>query len=137
MAAMNPTRRILSLSALAFATACSGVPTKTFEFDAIDAGETARPCLIVVNDDWVAAAEKNHFVNVDGDNTLALEIPFVSSEVEVTVAPVLVESGKVTRVPKSRKEARDYTGFTDDTRRLRFTDTRRQLFILMRKSAGS
>jgi hypothetical protein len=134
---MNPTRRFLSLMVLAFAAACSSVPTKTFEFDVIDAGETPRPCLIVVNDDWVTAAEKSYYVNVGGDDTLMLEVPFPTSEVEVTVAPVLVESGKVTRVPKSRKEARDYTGFTDDTRRLRLTDPRRQLFILMRKSAGS
>jgi len=134
---MTSLRRFLSLSVLAFAAACGSVPTKTFEFDAIDAGETARPCLVVVNDDWATAAEKNYYVNVGGDDTLNLEISFPVSEVEVTIAPVLVESGKVTRVPKSRKEAREYTGFTDDTRRLRLTDPRRQLFILVRKSAGS
>jgi hypothetical protein len=134
---MTPFRRTLSLSLLAATAACGSIPTKTFEFDAIDAGEVPRPCLIVVNDDWATAAEKNHYVNVDGDDALQLEIAFPVSEVEVTIAPVLVESGKVTRVPKSRKEARDYTGFTDDTRRLRLTDPRRQLFILTRRSAGS
>lgn len=134
---MPSPRRLFPLSALALAAACSSVPTRAFEFDAIDAGETPRPCLIVVNDDWVAAAEKNQFVNVGADDTLVLQIAFPTSEVEVTVAPVLVESGKVTRVPKSRKEARDYSGFSDDTRRLRVTDPRKQLFILVRKSAGT
>ncbi len=134
---MSPTRRLLSLSLLGATAACGSIPTKSFEFDAIDAGESPRPCLIVVNDDWVTAAEKNHFVNVDDDNALVIEMPFPTAEVEVTLAPVLVESGKVTRVPKSRKEARDYSGFADDTRRLRLTDPRRQLFIVQRKSGGS
>jgi hypothetical protein len=63
--------------------------------------------------------------------------PFPTAEVEVTVAPVRVESGKVTRVPKSRKEARDYSNFMDDVRRLRLTDPRVHLFILVRKTGGS
>ena len=53
------------------------------------------------------------------------------------MAPVRVESGKVTRVPKSRKEARDYSNFMDDVRRLRLTDPRVHMFILVRKSGGS
>jgi hypothetical protein len=57
--------------------------------------------------------------------------------VEVTIAPVIVENGKVTRVPKSRKEARDYSGFMDETRRLRIGDPTLQLFILPRKSGSS
>jgi hypothetical protein len=118
-------------------TACAGIPTKTFEFDALDTAEQPRPCLIVVNDDWVGAAEKNQFVNVDGDDVRRLEITFPSSEIEVTIAPVMVESGKVTRVPKTRKEARDYSGFMDDTRRLKTSDPTRQLFILARKSGSS
>jgi hypothetical protein len=134
---MKTLRRALSVSLLGLTTACGSIPTKSFEFLAIDASEQPRPCLIVVNDDWVAAAEKNQFVNVEGGNSLVLDIPFPSAEVEVTVAPVLVESGKVARVPKSRKEARDYSGFMDDVRRLRVTDPRRQLFILVRKSGSS
>lgn len=134
---MSPTRRVLSLSLLGVTAACGSIPKKSFEFLAIDAGEQPRPCMIVVNDDWVTAAEKNQFVNVDGAGSLVLEIPFPTAEVEVTVAPVLVESGKVTRKPTSRKEARDYSGFMDDVRRLRATDPRKQLFILMRKSGGS
>ncbi|MBL8755964.1 MAG: hypothetical protein JNK15_21895 [Planctomycetes bacterium] len=134
---MRPIRRLLCLSTLCAMTACGSIPTKAFEFDAIDTAEQPRPCLVVVNDDWVGAAEKNQFVNVDGDDALRLEIPFTAAEIEVTIAPVLVESGKVTRVPKTRKEARDYSGFMDDTRRLRLLDPMRQLFILARKSGSS
>lgn len=129
--------RALSLSLLGLTAACGSIPTKSFEFLAIDATEQPRPCLVVVNDDWATAAEKNQFVNVEGANSLVLDITFASAEVEVTIAPVLVESGKVARVPKSRKEARDYSGFMDDVRRLRPTDARRQLFILTRKSGSS
>ncbi len=134
---MSLLRRAVCLSALCAMTACAGIPTKSFEFDALDAAEQPRPCLIVVNDDWVTAAEKNQFVNVDSDDLLRLEIPFPSAEIEITMAPVMVESGKVTRVPKTRKEARDYSGFMDDTRRLKLTDPKRQLFILARKSGSS
>jgi hypothetical protein len=128
---------LLSLPALLTLCACGSVPTQRFEFDAIDTGETPRPCLVVVDDDWVGAAEKNQFVNVAADDTLALELQFNSAEVEITVAPVLVEAGKVSRVPKSRKEARDYSGFMDETRRLMLRDPKRQLFILPRKSGNS
>ncbi len=130
-------RRVLSLSVLFAMTACGGIPTKTFEFDAIDTGENPRPCLVVVNDDWVAAAEKNQYVNVERDDALQLVLSFPSSEVEVTVAPVIVENGKVARVPKTRKEARDYSLFVDESRRLLITDPRRQLFILPRTRGGS
>lgn len=134
---MKPIRLVLSVSMLLAATACGGIPTKAFEFDAIDVDERPRPCLVVVNDDWVAAAEKSQYVNVTDDDSLQLVLPFSSSEVEVIMAPVMVESGKVTRVPKSRKEARDYSGYMDESRRLIMTDTKRQLFILPRKSGSS
>lgn len=129
--------RLLSWPLLALLTACGGIPTQKFEFDAIDASENPRPCLVVVNDDWVGAAEKNQFVNVAGDDSLTLELVFQSAEVEVTMAPVLVEGGAVARVPKSRKEARDYTGFMDETRRLMLRDPKRQLFILPRRTGSS
>jgi hypothetical protein len=132
-----PPRRLLPLSLLALTAACGSIPTKTFEFAALDTAENPRPCLVVVNDDWVAAAERKQFVNVEDSGTLPLEIAFPLAEVEVTVAPVLVESGKVSRVPRSRQEARDYSGFVDEQRRLRPTDPRRQLFILRRKSGSS
>jgi hypothetical protein len=134
---MSPTRRLLSLPLLAAFAACGSIPTKQFEFRAIDTGDQPRPCMIVVDDDWAGAAEKSQFVNLDGNAPLVLTIPFAQAEVEVTVAPVLVESGKVARVPKSRKEATDYSGFKDDVRRLRVTDPRVHLFILVRKSSSS
>jgi hypothetical protein len=128
---------LLSLSTLLLLCSCGSIPSQRFEFDVVDTGETPRPCLIVVNDDWVGAAEKNQFVNVETDDTLSIDVQFASAEVEITVAPVLVEGGKVARAPKSRKEARDYSGFMDETRRLMLRDPRRQLFILPRKSANS
>src|SRR5262245_3737044 len=134
---MKPIRLALSVSMLLAATACGGIPTRTFEFDAIDAEERPRPCLVVVNDDWVAAAEKSQYGNVPEDDAPPLVLTFPSSEVEFIMAPVMVESGKVTRVPKSRKEARDYSGYMDESRRLILTDTKRQFFILPRKSGSS
>jgi hypothetical protein len=134
---MSPTRRLLSLSLLAACAACGSIPKKQFEFRAIDTGDQPRPCMIVVDDDWAGAAEKSQFVNLDGSAPLTLTLPFTSAEVEITVAPVLVESGKVARVPKSRKEARDYSGYMDDVRRLRLRDAPVVLFILVRKSTSS
>lgn len=128
--------RLLSLSLLFATAACGSIPTQAFTFKALDAGENPRPCMVVVNDDWPAAAEKSQFVNVENDE-LTLTLPFPSSEVEVTIAPVIVENGKVTRVPKSRKEARDYSGFMDETRRLMLGDPKLQLFILPRKGGSS
>ena len=116
---------------------CGSIPTQRFEFDVIDTGERPRPCLIVVNDDWIGAADKNQYVNVDTDDTLTIEVPFASAEVEITIAPVLVEGGKVARAPRSRKEARDYSGFVEEPRKLRLRDPERQLFILPRKSSNS
>lgn len=112
--------------------ACGSIPAREFEFDAIDVGEKPLTCLVVVNDDWVGAAEKKQFVNLDGHSPLVMKIEFPSSEVEVTMAPVGTEGGKVTRVPKSRSEARDYSGFQDESRRLRLGFPRRMLFILPR-----
>ncbi len=114
------------------AAACGSIPTREFEFDAIDVGERPLTCLVVVNDDWVGAAEKNQFVNVDGHNPLVMKVEFPSSEVEVTMAPVGTDSGKVTRVPKSRSEARSYSGFVDESRRLKMGFPRKMLFILPR-----
>lgn len=128
--------RLLSLALLPAFAACGAIPTKQFTFRAIDAGENPRPCMVVVDDDWPAAAEKEQFVHVTGDE-LKLTLPFRSSEIEITVAPVMVENGKVTRVPKSRKEAVDYSGFKEETRRLRITDPALQLFILARKGGSS
>jgi hypothetical protein len=53
------------------------------------------------------------------------------------MAPLTVENGKVVRMPKSRKDARDYSGFVEELRKLRLRDPERQLFVLPRKSANS
>jgi len=134
---MSTFRRILSLSLLAGLCACGSIPTRQFEFRALDTADAPHPCMIVVNDDWETAAQKEQFVNLDGNRPLRLSIPFSSAEIEVTMAPVRVENGKVTRIPKSRKEARDYSNFMDDVRRLRFTDPTVHLFVLVRKTGGS
>lgn len=134
---MSTIRRLLSLSLLAGLCACGSIPTKEFEFRAIDTADAPHPCMIVVNDDWETAATKEQFVNLDGNRPLRLTIPFASAEIEVTMAPVRVENGKVTRIPKSRKEARDYSNFMDDVRRLRITDPTVHLFVLVRKTGGS
>lgn len=130
-------RLLLSSFGLAMLAACGGVPKQRFVFDAIDVSEGPRPCLVVVNDDWTTAAEKGHVVNVANDDELTLEIAFPSPEVVVTIAPVLVENGQITRMPKSRKEARDYSGFVEELRNLRLRDPSRQLFILTRKTSSS
>ncbi len=105
-----------------------------FTFDAVDTNEQARPCMIVVDDDWTGAAERHQWVNVTGDDVLTITLPAPKTEWTVTVAPLLVESGQITRVPHSRKDARDYTGFADEVRLVRRTDPRRQLFILPRRT---
>ena len=110
---MNCLMRTLSLSTMLGFTACGSIPMREFEFDAIDCNETPRPCLVVLN----------------------IEFP-KGSEFEVTMAPVLVVDGKVPRIPKSRKEARDYSGFVEEVRRWRITDPRKVLFILPKKSGS-
>lgn len=128
----------LSLLLPAFvATACGSIPTRTFEFDALDPAENLRPCLIVINDDWIGAAEKNQVVNVAGDDTLTLTLEFKSAEVEVTVAPLTVEGNTVRRMPTSRRDATADSTFRDEVRRLRLTDPQRQLFILAHQRPGS
>ena len=114
-------------------TACSGVPKKKFEFDAIDADDNPRPCLVVINDDFPSAEQNNQFVNVGGDDVLELELEFASREINVTMAPVRVNNGKVTKVPRSARESWE-AGFTDERRLVRIDDPKRVLFILQRKS---
>ena len=134
---MNSVLRTSSLSALLCLTACGSTPSREFEFDAIDTNDNARPCLVVLNDDWTNAAAKNQFVNITDDDALVLSIEFPkSTEVEVTMAPVLVVDGKVPRIPKSRKEAREYSGFVDEVRRVQLTDPRRVFFILPKRSGS-
>lgn len=133
---MQPTLRSVALLAVSALAACGSIPTKTFVFDCVDAAENPRPCMIVINEDYTTAAEKAQFVNVASDNELVLEIPFPRGEVEVTAVPVLVEGDKVTRVPKSRIEGINFSGFVDETRRLRLTDHKKHMFILARRNGS-
>ena len=120
------------------AAACGSIPKRTFEFRVIDAAEQPRPCLIVVgNQDFQAAADKNQIVSVGSSDWLQLELEFPTSLVEITVAPLVVDGTKVGRLPKTRKEARDMSSFNDETRQLRLDDPKKQLFILSRVGGGS
>lgn len=133
---MTTISRSLSLLSLLALTACGSIPVRTFEFDAISTDDQPRPCLIVVNDDWVGAAERKQFVNVAGDDVLSLPISFPSPEVQITVAPMKMSGGQPS-VPKSRKEARDTSNYMDEVRPLVITDPKRVLFILPKKPVGS
>jgi hypothetical protein len=125
--------RCLLLTALL--ASCAGVPTRTFQIDAIDVDESPVPCIVVVGDDWAGAAEHNQYVNLGGDNTLTLKVPFDRPEVDIVVAAVPVDAatGKPRIQPKSRTESTDATGFLADYRRVRLTDPERNLFILRRR----
>lgn len=127
------TQTCVALPCLLAVTACGGIPKKTFVFDAIDVTENPRPVLIVVNDDWVDAWDKNQVVNVSGNDELSLTIPFPSSTVEITVAPLTVDGNVVANKPMSRKDARDLSGFNDEMRSLRLTDPVKHLFVLTYK----
>ena len=133
---MKSILRPVSLLALVTLTACGSIPTRDFEFDAMDVGENPRPCMVVINDDWVGAEARKQFVNVTSDDVLTLNIAFPSPSVEVTMAPMLMINGQP-KVPKSRKEARDSSGFMEDVRRVERTDPKRVLFILPRKPVNS
>lgn len=125
------------LTASLGAVACGGVPTRKFQFKVVDTSEQPRPALIVIdNQDFATAAEKNQFVSVDSNDWLSLTLSFPSSEVEITVAPVVVDGNRVSRVPKDRKEAVELSNFKDDTRRLHLDDPQKQLFILPRAGTG-
>jgi hypothetical protein len=126
--------RPLAVLVLAALTACSGVPTRTFQIDAIDVDERAVPCLVVIGDDWAGAAQKQQLVNVGSDNTLNLTVEFTRPEMDVIVVAVPLDpSGKVRAMPKSRTESTELTDFLGDVRRLRAKDPERSLFILRKR----
>ena len=131
----RPARALALLTCVGLA-ACGSIPKRTFVFDAVDIAEQPRPCLIVIDDDWQGAAERNQVVNVTGNDELPLTIEFRSSEVEITAAPLMVDGTNVPRMPRSRKEAREFSSFMDETRRLRVRDPQKQLFILPRAGVG-
>jgi hypothetical protein len=129
----RPTSRsVLCLAPLLLA-ACGSVPTKTFVFDAITVDERPLPCLVVVGDDWVGAAERGQLINVDNkDDTLSLALKFDRAQVDVTVAAIEVnpDTGKPERIPRSRLERSDYVA---EPRQIQLNDPQKQLFILPRK----
>jgi hypothetical protein len=114
--------------------ACGSIPTKTFEIDAIDDEEKPVPAIVVVGEDWVGAADRHQFVNVDNkDDRLPLKLSFEHGDVEITVAEILVDpdTGKPTRVPRSRSDPSKY--LVPDPRRLRATDPTVELFMFTRR----
>lgn len=131
---MTPKTRFVLLSTVAaLCTACGSVPTRSFRFDAIDVEEKPLPALVVVGDDWIGAAERQQFVNLDkNDSALDLVLQFDRAEVEVIVAAVEVDpdTGKPTKVPKSRSEPNE---FVAEPRRVQITDPQMQLYILPRR----
>ncbi len=130
MRATTLTKTVLTLLACIGMTACGAIPTKTFEFDAIDLEEAKRACLVVVGDDgesWNTAITQKQVMNLDEVGVLRLEIPFTKREVVVHLWP-LGENGVV---PKSPGDARNMVSdYKRQERRLRLTDPGQQLFIL-------
>lgn len=130
---MNRLRPLATL-ACAFATACAGVPTRTFQIDAVDVEDQPVPCLVVVDGNWAQAAEKGQLVNVDGKRPLAVTVAFPRPEANIVVAAVPLDAqGKPEKLPKSREESKALTEFLSDYRDVRLTDPERTLFILRRK----
>ncbi|MBM4060064.1 MAG: hypothetical protein FJ265_03060 [Planctomycetes bacterium] len=131
---MRQRQTIPLLAGLVF-TACSSVPTRTLRIDAIGVDEKPVPCIVVVGDDWAGAAEKNQFVNLTGDDTLALQVAFEQPSVDIIVAAVPVDqaTGKPLMLPKSRDESAKATSFLADFAQVRLTDPDRQLFILRQR----
>jgi hypothetical protein len=124
--------RSLCLAVPGLLVACGSIPTRTFQFDAIDVEEKPLPCVVVVNDKWEDAARAQHFVNVGKGKTLALTLTFDHPEVEVTVAPVALnpDTGVVEHVPRDRTDKSDYIA---EPRTLTMDDPKKQLFILQHR----
>jgi hypothetical protein len=131
----NPLRNVAMGLGLSLATACSGVPTRTFQIDAIDVEDQPVPCLVVVDGDWTAAIEKKQLVNIGSAESLPLKIEFHRPEVNIMVAPVPIDpnTGEYVRLPKSREESRAMTDFLSGDRDVKLIDQQRTLFILRRK----
>jgi hypothetical protein len=130
---MRPTPRSLLCFAPLLLAACGSVPTRTFQFDAITVDEKPLPCLVVIGDDWVGAAERHQMINVEGkDDVLNVTLKFDRAEVDVTVAAVEVnpDTLKPERIPRSRMDRSD---FIAEPRKIRLTDPQTQMFILPRK----
>lgn len=132
MSITRPLSLFCALPLLALA-ACGGVPNQTFTFDAIDTEEQPRPAMVVIDQDWVGAAERRQFVNVEGDDELTLTLTFDKSEIQIDIAPIPVENGAPTSLPKRPLDCVELTGFQSQFRTVRPGDARKQLFIVWRK----
>lgn len=128
-------RQVVGLAATLTMVACSGIPTRTFQFDAIDVEDQQVPCLVVVDGDWAGAADRGQLVNVGGVETLSLEIAFKSPQVNIVAAPVPVDpaTGKPSKLPKSRDESKAMTDYLCDHRDLMITDQQKTLLIVRPK----
>lgn len=125
------TRLPLALSALL--AACGSVPTRTFEFAAMNDEEVAMPAIVVVDQEWLRAAENKQFVNIDSKTLpLTLEYPGDRQEIEITVAAIKIDpdTHEITWVPKRSTDAHATVSEHNSSRRLRLTDPKLQLFIL-------
>lgn len=132
----SPMLRPLTLCATALLTACAGVPTRTFQIDAVDVEDQPVACLIVVDGDWTTAIEQNQIVNLDGKDVLPVTVEFHNPIVMLTAAPVPIDrnTGKPSKLPRSRDESKALTDYLCDVRDdLRITDPDRVMFIVRAK----
>src|SRR5262245_2250183 len=133
---MHLSRYAPLLTALIFAACGQPSGPTLIALDAIDVSENPRPCMFVVNGDWEGAAAKEQFANVQTDDQCKLTLPEGWHEVEIIAAPLQAVDGKPTRIPKTRKEARDYSGYMEESRLIRRGDPVLHLFILLKKAGG-
>lgn len=126
--AMKPARAT-ALLLLAGLAACGSVPTRTFEFRAIDTDERPLSCLLVVGDGWDDAAEKQQIMK--GADALQVIVAFDKPTVDVTIMQVALDSdGKMVAPPRSRSSPSEYRS---EIRSLGLKDPTKQLFILERR----
>ena len=123
--------RILRSAVATFAclavTACGSIPTKTFEFQAINVQEVKCPCMIVIEDDWDTAISKKQVFDASKMEIYRLEIPFPKKQVKVRAVPLRSDGN----VPKSRGDLRNNPSrYAQQNRDLQLTDPTRQLFVL-------
>ncbi len=128
-------RSLFAAVGLSLLAACAGTPKRTFYFDAIDTEEKPVSCLVVIGDDWDGAATASQIVNVKGDDSVRIEVPFDAPEVSIICAAIRTNAttGEPDSLPTSRSESTEATKFVAGTRRLRVDDAPKVLFILERK----
>ncbi|HEX5050354.1 MAG TPA: hypothetical protein VFZ65_01150 [Planctomycetota bacterium] len=130
----NRTNRILLLAAGAMLASCGSVPTRTFQIRAINVNQEPVPCVVVINDDWTGAAERNQFLTPSSP-TLKLPVQFQVPAVTLTAAALQFDAdGKPLNVPSSRSQAIDFSDYLTEVREdVRATDPDVVLFVLRKK----